>query len=181
MSDGAATSPSRIAATPAGRLARTIRRATLPLLAVLGLMLYLGTRFGIAIDDQRSKCLPPYTFFLIDRHDRMVERGGTYAFFAGERMAPFFPPETTVIKRVLGGPGDWVRVTVDATTVNGRSVGAGLDLTKTLKKPEHEFERELEVPGEALWMMGDTRDSYDSRYWGPLPLHQVLGRAYALY
>jgi conjugal transfer pilin signal peptidase TrbI len=29
--------------------------------------------------------------------------------------------------------------------------------------------------------MGETTDSFDSRYWGPLPQAQVIGRAYALW
>jgi conjugal transfer pilin signal peptidase TrbI len=167
--------------TAAGRLARTIHRGTPILLVILGLMLYLGARFHVAINDQSAKCLPPYKVFLVDRHDRTIDRGGIYAFFAGERMAPFFAPEMLVIKQVVGGPGDRVQVTEATTKVNAETVGAGLDLAKTLGKPEEQLVRELEVPQDALWIMGATRDSFDSRYWGPLPMHQIIGRAYALF
>jgi conjugal transfer pilin signal peptidase TrbI len=96
-------------------------------------------------------------------------------------MAPFFAPEMLVIKQVVGGPGDRVKVTEATTKVNAQTVGAGLDLAKTLAKPKEQFVRELEVPQDALWIMGATRDSFDSRYWGPLPMHQIIGRAYALF
>ena len=38
------------------------------------------------------------------------------------------------------------------------------------------------VPEGHLFMMGDNRgDSEDSRYWGPLPVGYVKGRAFVLY
>jgi conjugal transfer pilin signal peptidase TrbI len=170
-----------IADTPAARLARTIRHGLPVLLLVLTSMLYLGTRFRIAIDDQVDKCLPPYTVFLVDRHDDAIERGGLYAFPAGERMAPFFPIQMQVIKRVVGLPGETVSVTAQTTRVEGRTVGEGLDLAGTLGSPAATFVREVVVPADALWIMGATRDSFDSRYWGPLPRQQIIGRAYALF
>ncbi len=169
-----------IAASPEARLALTIRRGLPVLLLVLALLLYLGTRYRIAINDQVDKCLPPYTVFLVDRHDRTVERDGLYAFLAGERMAPFFPMRMQVIKRVVGFPGDRVSVTAEFTRVDGRTVGEGLDLAGTLGTPAAHFVRQVVVPADAVWIMGATRDSFDSRYWGPLPRHHIIGRAYAL-
>jgi conjugal transfer pilin signal peptidase TrbI len=170
-----------IADTPAARLARTIRHGLPVLILVLASMLYLGTRFRIAIDDQVDKCLPPYTVFLVDRHDDAIERDGLYAFPAGERMAPFFPMQMQVIKRVVGLPGDSVSVTEQTTRVEGETVGQGLDLAGTLGTPAARFVREVVVPVDAVWIMGATRDSFDSRYWGPLPRQQIIGRAYALF
>ena len=169
------------AETASAKLARTLRRGAPILLVVIALLVYLGTRFHLAIDDQVDKCLPPYRVFLVDRHDRAVHRGELYAFFAGDRMAPFFAPERIVIKRVVGGPGDRVTVGEAATRVNGETVGEGLALAGTLGQPKAHYARALEVPQDALWIMGATGDSFDSRYWGPLPTHQVIGRAYALY
>ncbi|RKT45622.1 signal peptidase I [Thiocapsa rosea] len=170
-----------IADTPAARLARTIRHGLPVLLLILASMLYLGTRYRIAIDDQVDKCLPPYTVFLVDRHDDAIARDGLYAFPAGERMAPFFPMQMQVVKRVVGLPGDTVSVTAQTTRVEGRTVGEGLDLAGTLGAPAAQFVRVVVVPADAVWIMGATRDSFDSRYWGPLPRQQIIGRAYALF
>ena len=38
-------------------------------------MLYIGTRFTLGVNGQVQKCLPPYSFFLVDRHDDRLERG----------------------------------------------------------------------------------------------------------
>jgi conjugal transfer pilin signal peptidase TrbI len=163
------------------RARRFLVLALAGLLLVLGAMRYGGSRYRVAVNDQVAKCLPPYKVFLVDRHDRVVERGSLYAFFAGERMAPFFPLETIVVKRVVGGPGDHVTVTPANTRVNGETVGEGLDLARTLGQPEGRYARELDLAQDDLWIMGATRDSFDSRYWGPLPSHQIIGRAYALF
>ena len=38
------------------------------------------------------------------------------------------------------------------------------------------------MPPGALFMMGDNRDnSYDSRFWGPVPMDLVQGRAMFIY
>jgi conjugal transfer pilin signal peptidase TrbI len=72
-------------------------------------------------------------------------------------------------------------VTPERTTVNGVPVGEGLALAGTLQRPPSAFARAETLGAEALWMMGATGDSFDSRYWGPLPRTQLIGRAYAIY
>lgn len=41
--------------------------------------------------------------------------------------------------------------------------------------------RHERVPVKHFWIMGETSDSFDSRYWGFLPQSQVVGKAYALF
>lgn len=156
-------------------------RAGLALFVIAAAGLYLGTRFRIGIDSQVHKCLPPYSVWLIDRYDRAPARGGTFSFFAGFAMQPFFAPGQIVIKRVLGLPGDRVSVAPERTTVNAVSVGEGLKLATALRQPPQAFVRDEIVPAEAVWMMGGTSDSFDSRYWGALPVAQIRGRAYGLF
>jgi len=155
-------------------------RAGPSLLLLAGLGVYLSARFHLGIDAQVHKCLPPSSVWLIDRHDRRLIRDTTVAFVAGRTMAPFFAPGQIVIKRLAGVPGDRVAVTPQRTTVNGIPVGAGLALASTLHRPPAAFVREEALGPDALWMMGGTDDSFDSRYWGSLPGTQLLGRAYAI-
>jgi conjugal transfer pilin signal peptidase TrbI len=156
-------------------------RAALALGVLAALGLYLGSRFRIGIDAQVHQCLPPYRIWLIDRHDRRPARGATFAFVAGVSMQPYFAPGQIVIKRVAGIPGDRVTVTPARTTVNGVEVGVGLALAAQLARPVSAFVRETTVDAASVWMMGGTPDSFDSRYWGPLPGVQLRGRAYALH
>jgi conjugal transfer pilin signal peptidase TrbI len=156
-------------------------RAGAALLVLAALGLYLGTRFRIGIDGQAHRCLPPYRVWLIDRHDRVPERGATVAFAAGGAMRPFFAPGQIVVKRIAGLPGDRIAVAPARTTANGAPVGEGLALATALGQAPQAFVRALTVPAGAVWTMGDTPDSFDSRYWGPLPLAQLRGRAYGLF
>ena len=156
-------------------------RAGLSILLLAALGLYLGTRFRVGIDSQVHRCLPPHRVWLIDRHDRTLVRGATYSFFAGDAMAPVFSPGQRVVKRLFGLPGERVTVTSARTTVNGVTIGTGLALAPTLRQPPDAFARQVTLPTDAVWMMGDTPDSFDARYWGPLPVAQICGRAYALF
>ena len=159
---------------------RFVARAALALAGVLAIGAYAADRFRIGIDDQVHRCLPPHRVFLIDRHDRALAAGEVFAFRA-TGMAPYFPEGAIVIKRAAGLPGARVRVGREVTQVEDRVVGEGLALARTLGRAAETFLRDEPVPPGHLWVMGDTADSFDSRYWGFLPERQVVGRAYALW
>ena len=164
-----------------GALRRLPWRAFAYLGVVLLAMLYLGTRFSIGIDDQQQRCLPPYRVWLIDHRDRVLQRGQTYSFLASDQMAPGFQIGQKVIKRFVGLAGDRVTVSAAMVLVNGVPVGSGPRLAARLgQSPEH-YARTLDVPTDTVWAMGDTDQSWDSRYWGALPVGLVRGRAYALW
>lgn len=158
-------------------------RALLVLTLILVGSAYLCDRFRIGIDDQQALCLPPYRWYLIDTRDRAIARGQLLAFAAMDVMAPYFTPGQTVIKRAAGVAGDQITVTTAATRVNGAPLPESAPaLAKTLGASPEAFVREaFVVPADHLWVMGETRDSFDSRYWGPLPAERVIGRAYALF
>ncbi|NUV15789.1 hypothetical protein MS6201_A00083 (plasmid) [Escherichia coli] len=60
-----------------------------------------ASRYRIGIDPQQEKCLPGYTFFLIDLNDQTLERGAVYAFQA-KNMQPFYKDGTRMVKILTG-------------------------------------------------------------------------------
>jgi len=89
--------------------------------------------------------------------------------------------DVNYIKRVVGVPGDVLRIVNGHVIRNGKREsdsyiapcgGAGAcDLPKPFK-----------VPPDHYFMMGDNRgESDDSRYWGPVPKDAIIGDAFATY
>ena len=89
--------------------------------------------------------------------------------------------DTTFIKRVVAGPGDRIAVRNGHVILNGKRqeesfaepCGGG---------PACDFPREIRIPADHYFMMGDNRGSSDdSRFWGPVPRKWVIGEAFATY
>jgi signal peptidase I len=85
------------------------------------------------------------------------------------------------IKRVIGIPGDHVVCCTDThqITVNGKPLSEPyLDLQD--RPPASAYQPfDITVPKGMLWVMGDHRnDSSDSRDHGPIPISDVVGRAF---
>ncbi|OAI17086.1 signal peptidase I [Methylomonas koyamae] len=150
------------------------------LLFVLAVERYVGQRFLIGGDDQVDRCLPDKWIYLIDTQDKDIWRGDLMAFRA-ERMAPYFKDGQIIVKIAAGVTGDHIQVDGRQTTINGSSIIEGLPLAEKLKKPAASFERDETIPPAAYWVTGQTAKSFDSRYWGYVYDHQVIGRAYALF
>jgi len=163
---------------------RFARRAGLALIVILAGAWYIHDRYRIGIDDQVDSCLPPYRWFIIDRWDRRIERYDLIAFRAIEPMQALFPQGQTVIKRVMGLPGDRVIVDEETITINGWSAErrvCGLVLAPKLGHPPQHYIRNLIVPAGRYWVMGETDNSYDSRYWGTVGATDIIGQAHAVY
>lgn len=86
------------------------------------------------------------------------------------------------VKRVIGVPGDVVEERDGQIWVNGRSLpetyvrhslgglAPGMNLAPVRIPPRH------------LFVLGDNRDaSLDSRYWGTVDEHEVIGKAFVIY
>lgn len=103
-------------------------------------------------------------------------------------------PERDFIKRCIGLPGDELDIRDKALFLNGKRVeeGAYTYFTDPHTYPESPFVPEYyrtrdqfgpaKVPADRYFCLGDNRDnSYDSRYWGPVPAENLKGRALMVY
>jgi signal peptidase I len=85
------------------------------------------------------------------------------------------------IKRVVAGPGDRLSIRSGHVYLNGKRQSesfaepcAGAD--------DCDFPREVTIPPDHWFMMGDNRGSSDdSRFWGPVPRKWIIGEAFATY
>ncbi len=85
-------------------------------------------------------------------------------------------PADEYIKRIIGLPGDRIRVKDGIVYVNGRP----LEEPYTSAPPR--YEGEWDVPEGELFVLGDNRNnSSDSHSWGMVPLDYVVGKATFVY
>ncbi len=109
-----------------------------------------------------------------------VKHGDIIVFrFPGDRSKDY-------IKRVIGLPGDTVEVRDRLVFVNGREI----DDSNAVHKGNFYGNDTTAgdnfgpyvVPAGRVFVMGDNREnSYDSRFWGTLPMSDIKGRAFIIY
>ncbi|OGV69900.1 MAG: signal peptidase I, partial [Lentisphaerae bacterium RIFOXYA12_FULL_60_10] len=90
-----------------------------------------------------------------------------------------YPPETNqvpYIKRIIGLPGDTIKVEAGQVFINGQPLEEPY-----LKVPTNRG-GEWVVPLGSIFVMGDNRNnSSDSRVFGPVPIEDVMGKALVVY
>ena len=87
-------------------------------------------------------------------------------------------PQSEFIKRVIGLPGDVVEGKDGSVFVNGNRLDEPY-----LKQPELPIRPfgPVTVPADSLFVMGDNRRaSQDSRFFGPIPVDDVVGKAFVI-
>ena len=118
---------------------------------------------------------------------REVDRGDVVIFRSVER------PQD-MVKRCIGRPGDTIRIVDKDLYLNGEWVDDG---AYTVHRDAQVYANRADVTAAGrvrdnfgpytvaaggYFCMGDNRDqSYDSRYWGLVPVHYVKGRALLIY
>ena len=87
------------------------------------------------------------------------------------------PEPQIYFKRVIGLPGDRLSFQKDTLFVNDKPVGDYFPLNGIQYVPMGSLQdgKEIIVPPDHLFVMGDNSgNSSDSRYWGPLPVKNIL-------
>ena len=88
-----------------------------------------------------------------------------------------------LVKRVIGLPGETISSKGDTVYINGRAITepwlAGM---KSAGCWEPAFNiPTTRIPDNQYFVMGDCRnDSDDSRYWGTVPVRNVIGRVFVV-
>jgi signal peptidase I len=95
-------------------------------------------------------------------------------------------PSKDFIKRVIGTEGEKVQIIDNKIYINDKQISDPWGYFRKIG-PEW-YLKSIEnygpvvVPKDSLFVMGDNRDnSEDSRFWGFLPLDDVLGKAMVIY
>ena len=87
----------------------------------------------------------------------------------------------TFVKRVVGLPGDVLRIVGGHVIRNGKREPDAY-ITPCGGDTECTFPGSIKVPSGHYYMMGDNRgDSDDSRYWGPVPQGSIIGVVFFTY
>jgi signal peptidase I len=105
---------------------------------------------------------------LVYKYYGTLKRGDTVLFLSTIK------PERDFIKRLIGLPGDEVKIKNTILFVNG----AVVDQSKWNIQFEKKDFGPIKVPAGEFFFLGDNRpDSYDSRYWGTVPRGRIIGKA----
>ena len=85
------------------------------------------------------------------------------------------------IKRIVGLPGDHIKVLRGRAYVNGKEQKEPF-IREDATCPICNLPKEITIPPDHFFMMGDNRgESADSREWGPVPRDNLIGQAFFTY
>lgn len=152
-------------------------------------------------------------FLLVDKEVANDPRPSLFAptnvIHRGDLIVFHYPvePSLHLVKRVVGLPGDRIRLRDGHVVVDGRavpepyaifrpsapdnyrddfprmsSVGSGIDSRWWIQMHSLVSNGELTVPADDYFVLGDNRnDSEDSRYWGFVPRAAIVGKPFLIY
>jgi signal peptidase I len=89
---------------------------------------------------------------------------------------PLDPEGEPFVKRIIGLPGDTVKV------MGGQVFANDIPLTEPYIQSTPLYQGEWQVPEGQIFVLGDNRNnSSDSHQWGMVPLENIIGRAEFVY
>jgi signal peptidase I len=105
---------------------------------------------------------------------RTIRRGDIIAFWSPA------DPNTRLVKRVIGLPGETIEIRDDAVFINGLKLDEPYAVHTTARR--HDDVGPVIIPADQFFMMGDNRDnSKDSRFWGFAHRKDFIGKPVFVY
>lgn len=168
----------------------TVKRYKWSLAAALGFTVFFGIsskQYEIGPATSAAHCLYS-SFFVIDKADSQLSRNKLIAF--KQTIHNDILPQANDqvwIKRLVGLPGDTVQVELRKVTVtneNGSSFEYPLDATQLLQVIDYsisDITKTITLSDGEIFLIGETSGSFDSRFWGPQNINNIIGTGYALF
>lgn len=154
-------------------------------LGSLVITFWLEQGYRIGIDRQvifgEDRCLDEFLFLIRMRVDHLPKTGDYIVtgmpktdFKVGAKAG------TQVIKLVAATHGDHIQVKGTDLFINGQ-LKDRLWLAKSIpgKKPG-DFDVDIKLEKDEYFLMGTTKESFDSRYWGKVHVETIRGFAYPI-
>jgi signal peptidase I len=117
----------------------------------------------------------------ITGHPYIPQRGNIIIFNENGLYNADGLPEKTLVKRVIGLPGDRIVIAKGVVTIYNKQNPKGFDPDKTMSYgkviPYTSGTLNMVLPKNYIFVMGDNRtDSLDSRVFGPVNVNQIIGK-----
>jgi signal peptidase I len=109
-------------------------------------------------------------------------RRGDIVVFRTDGISPRLQPSTYFVKRVVGEPGDHVRISEGRLFINDESLSLSNEVGEITFHLPQGAERDVlqtnvTVPRGFYYVVGDNAtNSFDSRFWGSIPRENIIGR-----
>lgn len=127
-----------------------------------------------------SESLPIGIYFITQTSGKEVGKGDLVLFYdeeinnkAAERK--YIRAGQMIGKRVAAVGGEKIRVGPKQTMVLGRKVSGNAPLSDSYGRTMQRFLYDGVVPDGSVFLLGDTDNSYDSRYYGFVEISKIRG------
>ena len=154
-----------------------LREVTTTLLITI--VLFLGLRYSAQAVPLDGPSMQPG----LHTNERVLVNSLAYILRQPQRgdVIVFHPPDALTqryIKRVIGLPGDTVRLTLTNVYINGVKLNESYIAPAPYGYPENLEPETVHLGPDQFFVMGDNRtNSQDSRYFGPITQHEIIGKA----
>lgn len=167
-----------------------IKRHKWPALAGIGFTVFFAVsskRYEVGPATSAAHCLYS-SFFVIDKADEQLARNKLIAF--KQTIHNDILPQANDqvwIKRLVGLPGDTISVElrkVTVTSASGESFEYPLDATQLIQAINYsisDITKTITLSDGEIFLIGETPGSFDSRFWGPQNIKNIIGTGYALF